>query len=252
MNNPARLLVCSFLIFLILGFYIVHKKQFELNQIRQRDGPTFQTGAHCGKPWRDSLSQFPHEFPPPAPEVYESNAQTSCGLRYRFFIIHAANWHLTLNVLNFLKPELGGGKFIVIVDTSLAEDTSLRENDLYLRRNQIMVIRPRVVLGLGAGMEIIRRVAMELGVDFMLYSHNDANFTRSGLIAQAASAVCRYHREKPQWGVLTFRFDVFCAYRTEAFRKTGISNNIPKIANKTNSTMRITSFLIQVCGIRTF
>ena len=56
----------------------------------------------------------------------------------------------------------------------------------------------------------------------MFYAHNDAQFTRRGLIQEAVEAVCRHHARHAQWGILLFHYDVFCAYRVEALRQTGM------------------------------
>ena len=71
-------------------------------------------------------------------------------------------------------------------------------------------------------MEYIKRTAFSRGLDFVLYSHNDAHYTRTGVIADALAGVCRYQTEHPEWGVLTFNYDVFCAYSMKAFRATGM------------------------------
>jgi hypothetical protein len=143
---------------------------------------------------------------------------TSCGLRYVTFLLHSANWNLTQHVLTSLSTETAA--YVVLVDVSLMEETRTHLDSLDALH--VRVLYPHMPLTLSQGMEYIRRISMHWGLDFVLYSHNDAQYLRKGLIQEALDSVCRHQAGNDKWGVLFFHYDVFCAYRIEAMRQTGM------------------------------
>ena len=134
-------------------------------------------------------------------------------------MLHSANWNLTRRVLRSVAPELPKRQ-LVLIDATLAEET--RQYAQEITDLEVRVVYPKVPLSLAAGMEFIRRTALAAGLDFVLYSHNDALFLRAGVVADALAGVCRYEKDTPAWGVLTFHYDIYCAYNMKAFLATGM------------------------------
>jgi hypothetical protein len=170
----------------------------------------------CPATFQDGLKNVPL----PYEDIDKTEgAVTACGLRYQMFVLHAANWNLTRHVMEYMSAELPDSQ-LVLIDATINEETRLYRKEI--EHFKIEVMYPRIPLSLAAGMEFIRRTAFSRGLDFVFYSHNDAQYTRSGIMKEALEGVCRFDKEHNNWGLLKFNYDIFCAYNMKAFKATGM------------------------------
>lgn len=126
--------------------------------------------------------------------------RSSCGLYFKFFLLHATNWNLTKHVIETFAEAKSN---FVLVDVSFAEET--RQYKDYFKSIGITVLYPHNPLSLAQGMEYIRRISLEWRLDYILYSHNDAHYPDDSktLLHEANEIVCLKNRETPLWGFIT-------------------------------------------------
>lgn len=148
---------------------------------------------------------------------------TSSSLRYALFIGHRVNWDITLKAL-LSSIELGPTNIRLI---DMSGSTSLSTNPSNQVPEGVIVLdTPITPLSFSQMQEYMRKSAINEGLDVYFWIHSDVILSK-GTATKALESVEVMSTIDPNWGILFFSYDLFCAFNVEAIKNLSWDTYIP-------------------------
>ena len=139
-------------------------------------------------------------------------ASSASHLRYALFVGHRVNWELTLQAVE-RTLELGANQ-IRLIDTSAA----LTTEQLQQVPEGVTVLDTVIPLSFSQMQEFIRKTAIKEDLEVYFWIHSDVLLSK-GTAVKAVEAVESIMVQDPQWGIVFFSYDLFCAFHVDAVRE---------------------------------
>lgn len=125
-----------------------------------------------------------------------------------------------VNREDFLKKAINSLKFKIGTDLVLIDNSNEGEHLNPKNYKGIEIIVPPVPLNFSQTMNLIQKIALERGLDWYIFMHNDAKATKTRVNALFDKIEEAFKIEK-KWLVIFTFYDCLCAYNTKNAEKVG-------------------------------